>query len=67
MCKVIIVIMRVMITTVYVVRFDQNALNTEQPVQTSTYLLLIAEVWPPPGQQAAIFTTAPERHKQGIS
>lgn len=36
--------MRMMITDVYIVLFNQTALSTEQTVQTGTFLPLLTEV-----------------------
>lgn len=40
-CKIIIVIMRMMITDIYIVIFKQTALSSEQTVQTATLVLTI--------------------------
>lgn len=54
-CKIIIVIMRMMATDIYIVIFNQTALSIEQTVQTRTLWLIVSEVQPSLGQDAAIF------------
>lgn len=41
--------MRVMITDIYIVVFNQTTLSTEQNVQTRALLLIVTEVQPPLG------------------
>lgn len=48
-CKIMTVIMRMMITDIYIVVFNQTILSTERNVQTRALLLIVTEVQPPLG------------------